>query len=95
MTHLHRELQPSKDVLHLGLEHFWSQFTSSYPHLVGEEHHLQAENKCKQRNPVMNATSADNNFPKFLQISLDNNFNCCISLLPTLYPFLSKLASLG
>lgn len=62
MTHLHRELQLSKDVLHLGLEHLWSQFASSDPHLVGEEHHLQAESKWTQRNAVISTTSADTIF---------------------------------
>lgn len=41
MTNLHRQLQSGKDVLHFGLEHFWSQFAFSNPQLVGEEDHLQ------------------------------------------------------
>lgn len=41
VTNLHRQLQSGKDVLHFGLEHFWSQFAFSNPQLVGEEDHLQ------------------------------------------------------
>lgn len=47
MTNLHRQLQSGKDVLHFGLEHFWSQFAFSNPQLVGEEDHLQDERQTQ------------------------------------------------
>lgn len=47
MTNLHRQLQSGKDVLHFGLEHFWSQFAFSNPQLVGEEDHLQEKRQTQ------------------------------------------------
>lgn len=58
MSNLYRKLQRGEDVLHFRLEDFWSQFTFSDPHLVGEEHHLQKDSKGTLGNPLINTSRA-------------------------------------